>query len=470
MLLELPEKAADLAAALAEDPPAGFLDAVPGARTLLVLFDPDRFDPASLGRAAAARRTAPRTVRLAARYDGSDLKELARETRIAPGDLARLHSAAEYTVAFLGFAPGFAYMTGTPPPLAVPRLKTPRVRVPAGSLAVADGYTGIYPAETPGGWRLIGRVAARLFDPRASPPALLRPGDRVVFESVEELGEAPSGSPAPAVRDPVARVVSPGPFTTVQGGPRYGLSASGVPAGGAMDLASLAAANALAGNAPFAAALEITIAGPELEFVAPARIAVEGSARDVRSGERVKIGAVRRGARAYLAVDGGLAQSLPGEPTRPLRRGEELARASAPPALTMRPPPLPDRLGESFTVRAVPGPQTNYFADPEAFFAAEYRLSPDSDRRGLRLQGPPLALARPADLPPEGTAPGAVQVPGNGMPIVLGPDRPVTGGYAKIATVISADLPLLAQARPGATIRFRAVDLAEALAARKGGA
>ncbi|HTO96631.1 MAG TPA: allophanate hydrolase subunit 2 family protein, partial [Myxococcales bacterium] len=105
-------------------------------------------------------------------------------------------------------------------------------------------------------------------------------------------------------------------------------------------------------------------------------------------------------------------------------------------------------------VRACRGPQWSFFASPEDFFDREYRVSPDSDRRGLRLRGPALALERRADIPPEGTAPGAVQVPGDGMPIVLGPDRPVTGGYAKIATVLPADFPLLAQARPGTAVRF----------------
>lgn len=117
-------------------------------------------------------------------------------------------------------------------------------------------------------------------------------------------------------------------------------------------------------------------------------------------------------------------------------------------------------------MRALPGPQLDHFRAPGQFFATEYTLSPQSDRRGLRLLGPPLDLIR-ADIPPEGTAPGAVQVPGDGLPIVLGPDRPVTGGYPKIATVISADLPLLAQARPGARIRFREVTLPEALEARR---
>jgi antagonist of KipI len=105
-------------------------------------------------------------------------------------------------------------------------------------------------------------------------------------------------------------------------------------------------------------------------------------------------------------------------------------------------------------VRAHRGPQWDFFASPEDLFDREYRVSPSSDRRGLRLQGPALALARRSDIPPEGTALGAVQVPGDGLPIVLGPDRPVTGGYAKIATVVPADFPLLAQARPGTAVRF----------------
>ena len=349
---------------------------------------------------------------------------------------------------------------------AVPRLETPRVRVPPGSLAVADGYTGIYPSATPGGWRLIGRVAAPLFDPAASPPALLRPRDRVVFEPVDELPPASPTSSARPSGTPLLRVVAPGPFTSVQGAPRYGLASSGVPAGGAMDLAALAEANALLGNAPLAAGLECTVAGPELEALQPVRLALFGAVRELRAGERVKVGMLRDAVRGYVAVEGGLQPELL---TRKLAAGDELNRAertkSKDPTKEMeltkgkyltRSQLLTGAPAAVLDVRASPGPQSDHFRDPAAFFRAEYVLSPQGDRRGLRLTGPRLEVLKP-DIAPEGTAPGAVQVPGDGLPIVLGPDRPVTGGYPKIATVVGADLPLLARARPGARIRFREV-------------
>lgn len=494
VLLDLPNQSAlDLAAALAARPPEGFLDAVPGARTLLLLFDPERLHHDKLDEVLqrvgkVARPASPRTVRFPVCYDGPDLEALARDSSIPAEELVRRHAAAEHTVAFLGFTPGFAYLSGAPRELSVPRLSTPRLRVPAGSVAVADGYTGIYPLDTPGGWRLIGRIAAQLFDPAATPPSVLQPGDRVVFEPVADLPDPYEAPPRPPARagPPLLRVVSPGSFTTVQGGPRFGLCASGVPAGGAMDLASLSVANALVGNPAFAAGLEITVAGPVLEALETVRLALAGGELDasvagrkldgrgpfeLRAGEQLRLGAIRRGVRTILAVEGGLAEPLPGEPTRALSRGEELLRALEAPTFSARPPPQPAFFGERFIeLRALAGPQPEYFSQRgrEIFFSAEFRLSPASDRRGLRLDGPTIELLRAADLPPEGTAPGAVQVPGNGLPIVLGPERPVTGGYPKIATVISADLPLLAQARPGTGIRFRPVGLAEALAARRG--
>ncbi len=427
---------------------------MPGARTLLILFDPALFDPESLARVPARAPSAPRTVHIHTQYDGVDLDAfgLPRE------EVVRLHSHADWTVAFLGFAPGFAYLSGAPPELTVPRLPTPRVRVPAGSVAVAGGYGGIYPAESPGGWRLLGRTARRLFDPAATPPALLQPGDRVVFEPVDALErEPPPPARAPA-GEAVLRVISPGAQTSVQGAPREGF-------GGAMDLPALALANLQVGNPAGAAGLEITLIGPELEALAPVRLSTGG---ELRRGERIKSGTVLKGVRDYLAVAGGLAQpALP----QPLLRGEILYRAAGratAPSADRAAPARDASAAFSGVLRAMPGPQLDFFTEAaiESFFESEYRVSPHSDRRGLRLLGPALALSRAADLPPEGTAPGAVQVPGDGMPIALGPDRPVTGGYPKIATIITADLPFLAQLRPGTALRFRRVSLAEALAAR----
>jgi allophanate hydrolase subunit 2 len=295
-----------------------------------------------------------------------------------------------------------------------------------------------------------------MFDPSAKPPALLRPGDRVVFEPVDRLPEmTEAAAVARPSGPPLLRMITAGAFTSVQGGPRYGLSSSGVPAGGAMDVAALAAANGAVGNAPLAAALEITLAGPELEALQEVRIALGTEVHLLARGERLRTGAVSRGVRAYLAVRGGFTPPLAGEALHPLRPDEVLHRASSPPGSGPRPPRAPLRWGEPLIeVRAHRGPQWDFFASPEDFFDREFRVSPKSDRRGLRLLGPALALLRPSDIPPEGTAPGAVQVPGDGLPIVLGPDRPVTGGYAKIATVVPADFPLLAQARPGTAVRF----------------
>jgi KipI family sensor histidine kinase inhibitor len=443
-LLELPNASAQaLAAHLRTTRPPGFLEAVPGAQTLLVLFDPARFDLSLLSARPPATALQPRTVRLATVYDGPDLAALSAQLGL---DAARAHASAEHVVQFLGFAPGFAYCSGG---FAVPRLATPRVRVPAGSVAVADGYTGIYPAATPGGWWLVGRVAEPMFDPNTTPPSLLTPGDRVVFEQVESLPPAHQVAQVVQLGEPLARVVKASSPATVQGGPRYGFAQFGVPAGGAMDLAALAATNALVGNAPLAAAIEFALVSPALEALAPLRVAVGGSVYSLQKGDTLpaqKISALR----GYLAVEGGLAPPPPGAPQAPLAAGNVLYKAEKHPEL---PRALPQP-GEPGVLRVVPGPQWGWFAAPEQLFETEWRLSPQTDRRGARLEGTKLTLTRPSDLPPEGTAPGAVQVPGDGQPIVLGPDRPVTGGYAKIATVLWDDLPLLAQARPGARIRF----------------
>jgi KipI family sensor histidine kinase inhibitor len=161
-------------------------DVVPGARTVLVELLPGAEPSDALVRALEAEPPKPAAKEgtlheIAVTYDGEDLPAVAASIRLRPEDVIELHTSAEYTVAFIGFQPGFPYLLGLPEQLAVPRLSSPRVKVEWGSVAIGGEYTGIYPASTPGGWRLIGYTDAILFDPARTPPSLMAPGDKVRF-------------------------------------------------------------------------------------------------------------------------------------------------------------------------------------------------------------------------------------------------------------------------------------------------
>ena len=177
-----------LHAALRELDPPGMVELVPAYRTVLIVADPgqaealddlaDRLPGLELPPAEAV---AGETVEIPVRYDGEDLPEVAGLTGLEPEEVVRRHTAPEYTVAFLGFSPGFPYLVGLDPALEVPRRDTPRTSIPAGSVGLAGNQTGIYPTATPGGWQLIGRTEVTLFDPARDPPALLAPGTRLRF-------------------------------------------------------------------------------------------------------------------------------------------------------------------------------------------------------------------------------------------------------------------------------------------------
>ena len=166
----------------------GVVELVPGYRTLLLVAEQGRAEV--LDELAAdlpelelpdADAVAGEPVEIPVRYDGEDLPEVARLTGLDAEEVVRRHTAPEYTVAFLGFSPGFPYLVGLDPALEVPRRDTPRTSIPAGSVGLAGGQTGIYPTASPGGWQLIGRTEVTLFDPDRHPPALLGPGSRLRF-------------------------------------------------------------------------------------------------------------------------------------------------------------------------------------------------------------------------------------------------------------------------------------------------
>ena len=190
--LELNRRVHALAARILAAPLEGIGEPVPGYATLLVHYDPLRLEyPQALDwlqrqvdQAAGLALTAPREVQVPVHYGGEhgpDLDFVARQAGLSPGEVVRLHASGLYPVYFLGFTPGFPYLGGLDSRLACPRLETPRERVPAGSVGIAGPQTGIYPVDSPGGWRLIGWTPLRLFDPLRDPPALLAPGDVVRF-------------------------------------------------------------------------------------------------------------------------------------------------------------------------------------------------------------------------------------------------------------------------------------------------
>jgi biotin-dependent carboxylase-like uncharacterized protein len=295
---------------------------------------------------------------------------------------------------------------------------------------------------------------------------------------------------------PPLHVAAPGLLTTIQDCGRVGYQHLGVPVSGALDPVSLQAANLLAGNAPGAGALEVACVGPTLVAEADSvRLAVAGANAVIeilpdamatagrrvgplqsirlRRGEALRIGALTGATVLYVAVEGGFdiapvlgiggwqGRALAAGDRQPLRQAHAAERGEVClEGFSARPRPR---------VRVIIGPQDDHFSDGEvaAFLASEYTVGPSADRMGMRLTGRALKHSRGFDIASDGIAPGSIQVPGNGAPIVLLADRQTTGGYPKIATVISADLPALARLPVGSKVLFEAVTIEAAHAARR---
>jgi KipI family sensor histidine kinase inhibitor len=556
LLIDTDQPPAWLAAAIAEASLPGVCDIVPGARTVLVISSPgEGLPPAELAARIAALAVPARTdaatgaVEIPVVYDGPDLAEVASLTGLSVEEVIAAHTGGSYAVGWIGFSPGFGYLTGLDQRLArVPRLPTPRLEVPAGSVAIAAGLTAVYPAASPGGWHILGHTTLRLWDAGRDPAALLSPGRGVRFTAMpaEQSGSAAKITPISRKKSPEAspsrmdnrspgpgrggadhpgnfpvaaqlEVIRSGPLATVQDLGRPGLGAIGVPPSGAADAASLIAANRLVGNRDDAAAIELTLGRAAFRFTGPATVAVTGapapvtatpraqdqparhhpgitanpagqerptesttrqpcfgSAFAVPAGGEVSVGAPQAGLRTYLAVAGGIdaplvlgsrsADLLSGLGGGPLRAGDRLPIGAAVAgdqvrARLVRPSAdLPAR-GRIARLRVIGGPRLDWFAADalDDLCATVYTVSPASNRTGLRLDGPPLNPVGDAQLPSEGLVTGALQVPPDGRPILLLADHPTTGGYPVIGVIVSTDLRIAAQLRPGDQLAFAAV-------------
>jgi antagonist of KipI len=488
----------------------GVRDVVSTYRSVAVFFDPLRTRIESVVAALDAASHAPASsavgppIEIPVAYGGEfgpDLTELAAWAHLTEADVVRRHSSIVYRVFMLGFVPGFAYMGTVDESIAAPRRVTPRLRVPAGSVAVAARQTGIYPQETPGGWHIIGRTGVKPFDPFRTPAILFAPGDHVRF--VPSTGDE---SMIPLRPHSVRRdhrgssrrlvVIRPGLLTTVQDPGRWGHQDRGVPVAGPMDPVASRIANALVGNPHDAATLEVTLLGPELRIEQETTIAIAGadlsarlddvllptnSAVRARRGSVLRFGQRRSGTRAYVAFDGGIdvAPTLGSRAThvlsrmggfdgRPLVAGDDVPLGTPSSACPVR------RIKSAFScptggarLRVLPGPQDDFFgADAfEILQRSRFTISPQSDRMAYRLSGGTIRRATDREMISDATFFGAIQVPASGDPILLMADRQTSGGYPQIATVITADLPLAAQLAPGDWVEFSLCTRREALSA-----
>ncbi len=459
-----------------------------------------------------------RHVDIPVSFDGQDLDEVAATIGGTRADVVELLTGAELHVAFVGFAPGFPYLVGLPPELAaVPRRDTPRVTVPAGSVAVGGGFASVYPRRTPGGWLLLGHTSVQLFDPDRPPYAFLRTGDTVRFTDLASVaagdGADPAGrrhvaqSPATGLpgpdrtgtRPPIpartarfVEVLDPGLLSLIEDGGRRGVAAMGIPRAGPADPDAMRLANRLVGNPDGAATMEATTVGPTLRFTGDAHVAVvtpsperqrvlvdghpvaAGAVSPVQDGQVVTVGRVHGGLRAYIAVSGGFetplvvgsrsTDLLSGLGPGPLVRGDrlDLGHPSRPRGQLVQPIGPPARR-QPRVIRVIEGPHRLPPGARDLFASGPWTVGPASNRIGVRLTSryhpaPTLDVR----IPSTAMVTGAIQLPPDGDPIILLPDHATVGGYPVVACVIGVDLPIVGQLEPGDTLEFVSVDRATA--------
>lgn len=513
-LEDLPQTLA-LTDALRAQPVAGVDELVPGARTVLVRFRPEATTAEHVAGEITRRTVVAGAAQVGTRveilvdYQGEDLDEVAQILGMSRDELIAAHTGHDYTVAFVGFAPGFAYLAGGDPRLNVPRRATPRTRVPAGAVALAGTFSAVYPQASPGGWQILGTTSETMWDLQRATPALLQPGFRVRFvDAATRRASAPARAAAQAMppssmpvgpataagrRGAVLEVLAAGAQALAQDEGRHGYAGQGVSTSGALDRAAMRAANRLAGNPAGSAVLEIAGGGFEARGHGDLVVAVTGAdgpltlvTRDgqrlaqarwqpiaLGDGDSLHVDAPTAGLRSYLATSGGFdlppvlgscsTDTLAAIGPAPLRAGDRLAVRARGRGVVGAPETAPRTLpvpGETVVLDLVLGPRTDWFtAEALAQLAGQdWAVTPRSNRVGLRLHGAaPLARERLEELPSEGTVAGAVQVPPDGQPVLFLADHPLTGGYPVVGAVAPYHLDLAGQIPVGCRIRFHPI-------------
>lgn len=436
---------------------------------------------------------------------GIDINTVAEHNKLRAEDVIRIHTEPEYLIYMLGFTPGFPYLGGMNKRIATPRLEKPRLKIEAGSVGIAGEQTGIYPINSPGGWQIIGQTPVELFNVNRREPFLLKAGQYVRFKAIkeEEFNKIKADNEENRLlynstdynQNKKGFIIrNKGFLTTIQDKGRYGYQAFGVPVSGAMDIYSLSLANILVDNDLDEAVLEITMLGPTIEFAEDNIIAITGATLSPRingidvnmntalichKGDILSFNGIKSGSRAYIAFAGGLAvpktmgskstyikAGIGGYKGRALENNDEIGFEN--PRINID--NLENRrlqeqaYNNNIKLRVVMGPQDDSFTEAgiNTFLNSTYTVSNEFDRMGCRLEGEKIQHKKDGNIISDGIAFGAIQVPSHGMPIIMLADRQTVGGYAKIANVISADLPKIAQAKPGDKISFEKISIEEA--------
>lgn len=495
MLVELDDLAQTLALfdALRSNPVAGIAEIIPAARTLMIRTDYGVNADASiagkiqnfsfsLGTIQEHNTTTP--IEIPVSYNGDDLDDVANIMEMDRQTLIDAHQAAIWQVAFCGFAPGFAYLISNDERFDVPRRQTPRTRIPSGSLALGGRFCGIYPQETPGGWQIIGHSDMPMWDIERQPPALMRPCTRCRF--VERKADIyPSAKVPRQKKEHGLNVISTPLPLLFQDEGRRGQSDLGLSTSGAMDVNAMHRANRAVGNYTHKAVLEITL-GP-VHFKADqamvlaltgageahinGTVIAKGQAFAVDAGDTIIIEPPTSGMRSYLAARGGFKvapilhsasyDTLAHIGPEPIITGDVIALAydkAEAVGYAEEQPGLP-KAGDTVEIPVTLGPRTDWFCQEtiERFLQQKWLVTAQSSRVGIRLSGDePLLRQDKRELPSEGTAKGAIQIPHSGQPVIFLADHPLTGGYPVIATVCPQTLDLTGQIPAGAFIRFTA--------------
>lgn len=485
------------------------VDMIPAAKTILVQFNSLMIEQQQLTHWIAQQKircddiVAGREVIIDVQYDGEDLISVAELLGMSTREVIQRHTEAAWQVAFIGFAPGFGYLIRPDQPFgSVPRLASPRKKIPAGSVGLAGEYSGVYPKESPGGWQLIGRTHEQMWDVHREFPAHLMPGNQIIFRdrtsqsvTVNIPKVFKQSSKNIQQGEAVLEILQSGMQTLLQDEGRVQQFSLGVGVGGALDKYAMHLANRCVGNPDNATVLEILNGGFKAKILAPMVIAITGAQGQVHvdyadgtsgflpcskavaldQGDVMQIAQPTHGLRHYVAIRGGIAaepilgstsfDTLAELGTTPLKAGDQVHVADlavqAVADIESIAQTLP-QAGDVVELDFVLGPRTDWFK-PESLdllFEQTWLVTNEINRIGLRLKGE-YALQRcvEKELPSEGTCVGALQVPPNGQPVLFMNDHPLTGGYPVIGAVANDHLDLVAQIPSGCLIKFKKVSI-----------